>query len=463
MLRVVDAARQLRRPVREDYVPPVEKIQNILSEATMSVGELKKRDNIKVLQGLIDNQKPVETKDHGSTTIAWIDNKYKISYESGDLESAFPRNTPVFITSKGKKLKISDITKADYFGGGKGSGGGSSGTTAAESAQCVYCQAIWNNPKTDFNMKELQVAFSQVKVDATWDMIENLTDDWVKSSQLSARALYRSLGKRQYTFHRGSDWVVSLNNIFKSTGQTYFSNINKWTPADIWAIDEQQLSKYDFGDSTGLSISLTLPYLNELLIRAYAARDIIGISLKKTSKVKFSQQNYRKPFKEPKFTKTSLGKRDFFSSKDGYIFGASELQIQFRTFPAFQGEIIGGKAKHGKISGDAGPSGPIGKIMKAAGANPIPRRKEIEGIIKKDIDKFMQMFHKEYQQSGEKNMSPEEFTKKLKGKDSNWLESKYLVTLMFNELKGKEQKFLELAYRYAKSESKESAVHLKVY
>jgi hypothetical protein len=457
MIRAVDAARKLRRPVREDYVSPVEKVQNILSEATMSVGQLKKRDNIKVLQGLIDNQKPVETKDHGSTTIAWIDNKYKISYESGDLESAFPRNTPVFITPKGEKLKISDIIKADYFGGGKGSGGGSSGTTAAESAQCVYCQAIWNNPKTDFNMKELQVAFSQVKVDATWDMIENLSDDWVDSSSASARALYRALKKRKYTWHRGSDWVDTLNDYFKSSGQTYFSDINKWTPADVWAIDEQQLSKYDFGGGVGL------PYLNELLIRAYAARDIIGISLKKTSKVKFSQQNYRKPFKEPKFTKTSLGKRDFFSSKDGYIFGESGLQIQFRTFPAFQGEIIGGKAKHGKISGDAGSSGPIGLVMMAAGANPIPRRKEIEGIIKKDIDKFMQMFHKEYQQSGEKNMSIEEFTKKLKGKNSNWLESKYLVTLMFNELKGKEQKFLELAYRYAKSESKQSAVHLKVY
>ena len=454
--------RQLK-PVREDYLSPVDMIQNILSEATMSIGQLNKRDKIEVLKDLINNQKPIETEEHGSTTIAWIDNKYKVAYESGDLETAFPRNTPVFITPKGDKLKISDITKADYFGGGKGSGGGSSGTTAAESAQCVYCQAIWNNPKTDFNMKDLQVAFSQVKVNATWDMIEGLTDDWVKSSTLSARALYRALGKRQYTFHRGSDWVDSLNNIFKSTGQTYFSDINKWTPADIWMVDETSLSKYDFGDSTGLRIPLTLPYINELLLRAYAARDIIGISLKKTERVKFSQQNYRKPFYEPKFIKTTLGKRDFFSSKDGYILGAKGLQIQFRTFPAFQGEIIGGKAKHGKISGDSGPTGPIGLVMKAAGANPIPQRISIARIIKSDIDKFMQMFHNEYQQSGEKDMSLAAFTKKLKGKNSNWLESKYLVTLMFNELKGREQKFLSLAYRYAKSESEDSAVHLKVY
>ena len=445
------------RPRNESYIPHITRIQSLLTEATMSVGQLEKRDNIKVLQDLIDNQKPVETEDHGSTTITWVDNKYKIAYESGDLKKAFPRSTPVFITPKGKKLKISDITKADYFGGGKGSGGGSSGTTAAESAQCVYCKAIWNNPKTDFNMKELQVAFSEVEVNATWDMIENLSDDWVTSSQASARALYRALNKRKYTWHRGSDWVGALEGYYNNSGDVYFGNINKWTPADVWAIDHQQLSKYDFTGGVGL------PYLNELLLRAYVARDIIGISLKKTSRAKFSQQNFRKPFKEPKFTKTSLGKRDFFSSKDGYIFGANGLQIQFRTFPAFQGEIIGGKAKHGKLSGDTGPNGPIGKVMTAAGANPIPRRKDIEGIIKKDIDKFMQMFHKEYQQSGEKNMSLEEFTKNLKGKNSNWLESKYLVTLMFNELKGKEQKFLGLAYRYAKSESKESAVHLKVY
>ena len=57
----------------------------------------------------------------------------------------------------------------------------------------------------------------------------------------------------------------------------------------------------------------------------------------------------------------------------------------------------------------------------------------------------------------------EKFTKNFKGKDSGYLESKYLVTLMFNELKGREQKFLGFAYRYAKSISPNSSVHLKVY
>jgi hypothetical protein len=70
----------------------------------------------------------------------------------------------------------------------------------------------------------------------------------------------------------------------------------------------------------------------------------------------------------------------------------------------------------------------------------------------------------EYQRAGETGVDTiEKFTKKFKGKDSGYLESKYLVTLMFNELKGREQKFLSLAYRYAKSISSNSSVHLKVY
>ena len=101
--------------------------------------------------------------------------------------------------------------------------------------------------------------------------------------------------------------------------------------------------------------------------------------------------------------------------------------------------------------------------MKKSGANPIPPRKEITTLIKKDKDNFFKMFYNEYLRAGEKNIPIEQFIKNFKGKDSGYLESKYLVTLMFNELKGREQKFLSLAYRYAKSISETSSVHLKVY
>ena len=138
-------------------------------------------------------------------------------------------------------------------------------------------------------------------------------------------------------------------------------------------------------------------------------------------------------------------------------------EIQFRTFPAFQGEIIGRVAKHGKVSGDAGPNGPIGIIMEKVGANPIPARRDVSNLIRQDKDKFFKMFYNEYLRAGEKQIPIEEFIVNFKGKNSGYLESKYLVTLMFNEIKGREQKFLNLAYRYAKSISPTSSVHLKVY
>jgi len=83
-------------------------------------------------------------------------------------------------------------------------------------------------------------------------------------------------------------------------------------------------------------------------------------------------------------------------------------------------------------------------------------------MIKRENDKFFEMFYSEYLSAGEDSkVTLDDFKKKLGKKDSNWLESKYLVTFMFNRLSGKEQKFLELAYRYAKSESEDSCVHLK--
>jgi len=125
------------------------------------------------------------------------------------------------MTSEGDKLRLTQIVKTDIFGGGRGSGGGASSTKAGESAQCVYLQAIWNNPKTDFNEAELTQAFYQTKTDASLDMVLNLSDDWVLSSTLIARLLYKILPKRNYTFHRGSDDFVKkiIEQTFKNTNR----------------------------------------------------------------------------------------------------------------------------------------------------------------------------------------------------------------------------------------------------
>ena len=64
------------------YLPIIEekKIEKIfnqnLSEATLSKGDILKRDNFSILKDIIDTKKNVKTKD-GDTTITWIDNKFK--------------------------------------------------------------------------------------------------------------------------------------------------------------------------------------------------------------------------------------------------------------------------------------------------------------------------------------------------------------------------------------------------
>ena len=449
--------RQLN-PVDTSKVSHVVRVQSLhseLTEANLKKADIAKRDNKAVLQGIIDSDTKIPT-DEGQVSIKWIDNALKVAFDNDDFDTAFPSGKPSFTASNGKTLRITQIEKTAEFGGGKGSGGGSSGTRAAESAQCVYCQAIWNNPKTDFNMLELQAAYAQVKVDASWEEIQNLSDDWVVSSISVAKGLYKALGRNTYSFHRGSEFVDMIEELFKNSGQTYFTNVNKWTPADIWMVQDTKLSNYDFSGSPAL------PYINQELMKAYAARDIIGVSLKKTTRVKFKQINYKKPFKSPTYTKKTLGKKNFFAAKDGYLFGSGGLEMQFRTFPAFQAEIIGGKAKHGKLSGDSGITSPIGKVLQAAGVREFPTRTEIANLIKRENDKFFEMLYAEYLNAGEDSkVTLDDMKKKIGKKDSNWLESKYLVTFMFNRLKGKEQKFLELAYRYAKSESEDSCVHLK--
>ena len=453
--------RQLK-PRDDRYVPPVRKVQNLL-EGSLTPSEVVKRDSrIELFIKKLKASDPFELNDGGTVVLKHnqeLENAIKIA----DTKKM---NSIGLTTSDGKSLAWGKLKKSKEFGGGTaGSGGGYSGTKTAESGQCVYLQAIWNNPKTEFSDAELSSAYSQVYVNETLDKILGLTDEWKVSSRLIAQTLYRGLGRRQYTFHRGSDKFVknvietSFNNADRGFGDPdpFFPDINKWNPADIWIVDETKLGRYDFENVKGL------PYLNELLMKAFVARDIIGVSLKKTKNVKLTSMNYRKPLPDPVFTKSVYAKVDYFKSKDVYIFGRGGLEIQFRTFPAFQGEIIGKSAKHGKISGDGGPRGPIGIVMKQVGADPIPARKEITAMIRRERDKFFAMFYNEYVRSGGK-VGKEEFIKNYDKKDTGYLESKYLGTLMLNNLKGREQKFLTLAFAYAKSAVKgKSCVHLKAY
>ena len=104
----------------------------------------------------------------------------------------------------------------------------------------------------------------------------------------------------------------------------------------------------------------------------------------------------------------------------------------------------------------------MGRLMSSIGATPLPNQKEIVAMYRKEFDKFVDLFYAEYQTAGQKTMTPEEFKMEVKSKDDNWCVSKYLACFVFNKIKGRENQFLNMLLRYAKSESVQSAVHLKV-
>jgi len=357
-------------------------------------------------------------------------------------------------TTEGKKISFGSLKKTEEFGGGRGSGGGSDNTRATESAQCVYLQAIWDSPNTDFSPAAITNAFKKTHTDSNLEEVLNIDEDWVNSSINAARIIHKALGKKTYSFHRGSSWVDALENKFKELNrkEKAFSNVNKWTPADIWMVAKGAEGRYDIQDAESLQ------YLNNELLKAYTNRDIIGVSLKKIGKKpRITQVNYKKPFKAPKFSKVSYGLKDYFASKDGYIFFGDGGRMQFRTYPTFQCEIIGKDAKHGKVS-----HGGIDSALYATTRDKTEDRRKLETMIKKDREGFLKKFYGFYSGAVDKPVDYDKFVENLKGKNVEWLVSKYYVTSIFVMIRGKEQQFMEYLYRVAKSQSKLSAVHLKV-
>jgi len=423
-----------------------------LNETSLTFGEIVRPDRAYRADLFITKYKsgePFETTG-GDKVVLQYDPSVEKAIRTGN-NKGLP--TKALKTLDGQELTFGKLKKTAEFGGGRGSGGGSDNTRATESAQCVYAQLMWDNPNTKFSPDELKSAFQKTNTDAKLDEILLNDDQWIASSINGARILHKVLKKKQYTWHRGSQWVSKLEEVFKklNSEEKLFSNVNKWTPADIWAVARGAENKYNIHGAKSFS------ELNNELLKAYAARDIMGISLKKIGKKpKLSQVNFRAPFVPPKFIKQTFGKKNFYGAKDGYLYGSGGFQIQFRTFPTFQCEIVGKKAKHGKVS-----YGGISDAMKDVTGRPLTNKKVVEQMLKNKPDMFYDNFWKNYSMTSEKD-SKETLMSNLQKKDFEWNVSKYMVLELFTAIKGREQQVLDYLVRIAKSQTKNSAVHLKV-
>lgn len=427
-----------------------------ISESPLNFGEIIRADRSFRVDLFIKKMKlgePFEGTD-GKPVIIKYDKKIEDAITSGSSKGLGLRPLE---TQDGNFISFGKLKKnTEFGGGGRGSGGGSDNTRATESAQCVYLKLIFDNPNTKFTPEEISATYSGMSgnVDATGDEVLLKDEDWVRSSTICAKLLHRALGKskKPYTFHRGSSWVTALEDKWKELNreEKLFKNINKWSPADIYAVAKRSETKYNILDAESIA------EMNNELLKAFIARDILGISLKKIGKkAKLVQVNVGRPFKEPEFSSVSYGKRDYFKAKDGYLLG-KDIEIQFRTFPTFQCEIIGKKAKHGKVS-----YGGISDAMNDAVGRELTSKKTLEALHKKDPKTFFKQYYQKYSKTY-KPVSEKEFMSNLKGKSVDWLMSKYMVTELFTSIKGKEQQVFVDLFRNAKSQSKNSAAHLKI-
>ncbi len=352
------------RPVQENYISPEIKLQNFLESKGINIEVLQKelpRSNIlrsTVLFDAIKNQTALETT-KGSVTLNWISNSDKVAAESGDFTTAFiqrgNRYKQVFVTSSGDKIRLNDIIKTADFGGGRGSGGGAEQTGLMECAQCIYAAAVFGGEQLsvgdELDASSWGTYSSAFDVDQSLDAIQDgFTQSWMDSSILIANQMKKNLSGTNYTFHRGSAFVKEIEGKFTTLNKAEkpkpFSDINKWSPADIYAVKDT--ATFDFNQFSTLG-----EFTNELK-ELYDSQDLIGISLKLASgRVTTEEKNVtgfvRRPVKYGGYDKQS----SFFNSKDFYIY-LGKQKMQLRTFSpvsSWQGEVKGTGAAAGKIGG----------------------------------------------------------------------------------------------------------------
>lgn len=343
-----------------------------------------------------------------------------------------------------------------------GSGGGSAMTSLTESAQCLYAAAVWYG-KSDFSPENLKKLKSKVDITESIDKIVNdLPAFWQDSSIVISEKLYDEFGGKDYKFHRGSSWVSRLENRFKllNRSEKEFSNVNKWSPADIYMVSKN-------AESETFKSANSIVELNSIILKYVRTKDIIPVSLKKTASESASLKYINVDTKNkstyeigrPVYT---VGKRGFFDSKDVYM-NFMNGEIQFRGFNTidFQGEIKGKYAAHGKIG-----RGAIANILKKQVGNGIDAPSDVAKRYKNDRDGLYKEFYEYYKEVAKPQISYLKFTEQTSKKDLGWHVSKFLGTQMLYRISKSKKSALDAVIGsmigYASSESDLSAPHVKV-
>ena len=309
------------------------------------------------------------------------------------------RQAPIRVTNLSnqdqKDISITKLEKTPEFGGSGtgGSGAGADKTELFESAACWLAGLRFNQTKP-IDSKEFACTlanFSKIKNVKTSASLEDVVTflsrdkDWLTTSISTANVLYDMFGgKKEYKFYRGEGIVKDIEEAFKPVNRNHlnsenkkerpFSNLNKWSPADIWMVEKgkEQTFKGQIPKKT------TFITFNGFFTEKIVSEELIGVSLKGLNpkkETRIDPWNFDKHVKAVRTLKTGTGaagvKSDspckncitkeqgadkLFGSIDCYLWGSDNMEIQFRATDTqgktWQGEVLEGTdAKHGKIGG----------------------------------------------------------------------------------------------------------------
>jgi hypothetical protein len=373
---------------------------------------------------------------------------------------------------KNKQYKMKQLAKSGEFGRGKGSGAGAEDTKMNESSVCLWCAVYQKYGKADINtvVKHYNDVKSIYDVDESdKKMISQTDDQWLKHYERTAEFLVDGLFKQgEYIFHRGSPLVDAINKKFSELNKKMevpFSNINKWSPADIWVSRK--------GYKLDIEGCQTLDCLNRDLLNALKDRDLIGVSLKKTMN-SIHQTNYnvgekRKPMKWNGYRlKAEKKDSNIFSSKHVYIYGKGEdeVDMQLRSFAdlsGWQGELIGAVAKYGKIA-----YGPLNMILKDLGLREMTNQQMVVSRARSKDVKLIEELYDTFSKYADAGMTKEAFvvTAKSPETSSDKIYSKFLGVELIDILLSTSEKnrdaFVQSALGYALSNTSNSAPFIKV-
>jgi hypothetical protein len=360
-----------------------------------------------------------------------------------------------FYDKNGKTYVLTRFKKSKEFGGGGGSGAGAALTKLTESAQALYCAAAWKGK--DYSPSALQKATSTVYVDEQIsNILTKLPEEWIDSCIKGADLLRSKYGTNSnLTFHRGSDWVGKIEKKFAALNRQedrVFSNINKWTPADIWLVDSALLSSTD----RDLSSIDSLVEFNSYLLKKLDDGKIVGVSLKKIGQqAKFSLKNVGKAVSMYKYEGYTVGKRGFFQSGDGYIrYDGGEIQMRYFTSvpSSWQGEIKGQFANQGKVGG-----GVLQKIVTAVTGTKLTKPSDVGSAP-------LDLFYKYYSELVDNPVAKDEFALQVGKQDTKWAGSKFLTTeIIYHIHKASDKdRIVSSILGYASSQSELSAPYAKV-